>query len=205
MPLCSVTLKLSSLNHKGATEFEHDDNNSLPAGFPKSIASPTAWSGAELTHDRDAERYSIALTDVHISEIEKACNGFKGESIDKLLGVIWPFLRNFRHRQMLICSSPALGLPLQCISQDTFPLPILSAQLKMLAAQLTSGVGFFHIRGLDPQRYSNETNVIIYLGISAYVGSKRGRQDELGNMLRAYLMDAGVSWLMFPLLLHYEF
>jgi len=57
-----------------------------------------------------------------------------------------------------------------------------------LATELTSGVGFFHVRGLDPQRYSNEMNVVLYLGISTYIGGKRGRQDELGNMLRESLV-----------------
>jgi len=55
--------------------------------------------------------------------------------------------------------------------------------LKTLAQQLTDGPGFFTIQGLDTNRYSSRTNVVLYLGISSYVGEKRGRQDELGNML----------------------
>jgi len=53
-----------------------------------------------------------------------------------------------------------------------------------------NGVGFFHIRGLDPNRYSNKTNLVIYLGISTYIGGKLGRQDERGNML-LHLTDLG--------------
>jgi hypothetical protein len=90
---------------------------------------------------------------------------------------------------MLIYSGTELGLSLEYVSQESFPLPTLGNKLKTLAMELTSGVGFFHIRGLDPQRYSNETNVVLYLGISTYIGGKRGRQDELGNMLRASLME----------------
>jgi hypothetical protein len=90
---------------------------------------------------------------------------------------------------MLICSGTDLGLPLECVSQESFPLPTLGNKLKTLATELTSGVGFFHIRGLDPQRYSKETNIVLYLGISTYIGGKRGRQDELGNMLRAPPME----------------
>jgi len=86
---------------------------------------------------------------------------------------------------VLIFLGTELGLPFEDISQVTFPLPTLGDKLKTWAMELTSGVGFFHMRGLDPQKYSNETNIVIYLGISAYVGKKRGRQDELGNMLRA--------------------
>jgi hypothetical protein len=45
------------------------------------------------------------------------------------------------------------------------------------------------MRGLDPKRYSNETNLVLYLGISTYIGGKLGRQDERGNMLRASFME----------------
>jgi hypothetical protein len=90
---------------------------------------------------------------------------------------------------MLICSVTELGLPFEYVSQESFPLPTLGNKLKTLATELTSGVGFFHICGLDPKRYSNETNVVLYLGISTYIGAKRGRQDEFGNMLRASLIE----------------
>lgn len=89
---------------------------------------------------------------------------------------------------MLMVSAPELNLPYDGVSRDNFPLPTLSLKLRSLAAELTNGVGFFHIRGLDPMQYSNETNVIIYLGISSYIAEKRGRQDELGNMLRASVL-----------------
>jgi hypothetical protein len=39
------------------------------------------------------------------------------------------------------------------------------------------------VRGLDPDDFSQEDNVVIFLGISSYIGPKRGRQDEEGNML----------------------
>lgn len=86
-----------------------------------------------------------------------------------------------------------LGLSFEYVSQESFPLPTLGNKLKALAAELTSGVGFFRVRGLDPQRYSNETNVVLYLGISTYIGAKRGRQDEFGNMLRASPMEMDCS------------
>jgi hypothetical protein len=90
---------------------------------------------------------------------------------------------------MLIYSGTDLGLSLEYVSQESFPLPTLGNKLKTWATELTNGIGFFHISGLDPQRYSNEANVVLYLGISTYIGGKRGRQDELGNMLRASPME----------------
>jgi hypothetical protein len=86
--------------------------------------------------------------------------------------------------RMLICCRIGLNLRFEAISQELFPLPTLSSKLKDLAKVLTNGVGFFLIRGLDPKQYSSEINLIMYLGISSYIGDKRGVQDERGNMLR---------------------
>lgn len=144
-----------------ATVAERDRmNNSLPAGFPKTVVSPTAWTGADFENDPSRERYTLTLNQAQIMELEQACHNFEG-----------------------------LNLSLECVSQESFPLPTLGDELKTSATELTSGVGFFRIRGLDPQRYSNETNIVLYLGISSYSG-KRGRQDELGNML-LHLTDLG--------------
>jgi hypothetical protein len=77
-----------------------------------------------------------------------------------------------------------LNLTLDDISQTTFPLPTLRIVMKTLSQELYNGNGFFVLHGLDPQRYSKKANVIIYLGLSTYIGQRRGRQDEYGNMLR---------------------
>ena len=45
------------------------------------------------------------------------------------------------------------------------------------------GRGFVVVRGLKPEDFSQEENVILFLGLSSYIGPKRGRQDEEGNML----------------------
>lgn len=39
------------------------------------------------------------------------------------------------------------------------------------------------IRGLDPDEFTPEENILVFLGISSYIGVQRGRQDEDGNML----------------------
>jgi len=38
------------------------------------------------------------------------------------------------------------------------------------------------LRGLDPNDYSHEDNVILFLGISTYIAERRGKQDAQGNM-----------------------
>ncbi|PMD25538.1 Clavaminate synthase-like protein, partial [Hyaloscypha hepaticicola] len=128
---------------------------SLPAGFPSSIATPAAWSGVDFENGQNQDCYVLTLTEGEVKELELACRNFQG-----------------------------LNLRFEAISQELFPLPTLSSKLKDLAKVLTNCVGFFLIRGLDPKQYSSEVNLIMYLGISSYIGDKRGRQDERGNMLR---------------------
>lgn len=78
------------------------------------------------------------------------------------------------------------------VSPNTFPLPTLGQKLLRLAADIHSGKGFAAIRGLQPDEFSPEDNVLIFLGISSYIGAKRGRQDEDGNMLM-HIRDAKLS------------
>jgi hypothetical protein len=70
-----------------------------------------------------------------------------------------------------------LKRPIGAISQETFPLPYLSPLLRKKALELQSGRGFFVLRGLEPDQYSIEDNIILYTGVSSYIGSIRGRQD----------------------------
>ncbi|KAL2075195.1 hypothetical protein VTL71DRAFT_137 [Oculimacula yallundae] len=135
--------------------------DTLPTGFPNSVISATAWTGADTKDDIAPERYIIPLNNDQIAELEQACSKFQ-----------------------------ALDLPLDGISQETFILPTLGQRLREFAEVLTHGLGFFRIQGLDSSRYSSETNILIYLGISSYIGAKRGRQDEFGNML-LHLVDLG--------------
>lgn len=76
-----------------------------------------------------------------------------------------------------------LGLDGSEVGVRNFPLPGLEGQLRKFAIKLHEGRGFFVLRGLDPKMYSREDNILIFLGISSYIGAKRGRQDDEGRML----------------------
>jgi hypothetical protein len=76
----------------------------------------------------------------------------------------------------------ALNLPFQQVAQSTFPLPHLSKKLRALAEELHNGRGFFTLRGLNPEHYSQEDDRIIFLGLSSYMGEKRGIQDDAGHI-----------------------
>lgn len=83
-----------------------------------------------------------------------------------------------------------MHLDLDKLSKQTFYLPTLGPRLTSLAQQVHQGQGFFLLRGLNPKEYSDLVNAIVYIGLSCYVGERRGRQDEYGNML-LHLTDLG--------------
>jgi len=155
-----------------ATPCSGDQANTLPTGFPKSIVSKTAWTGVDINNDPAPERYTLTLNQHQIAEVEQACRKFQGMRYPSIV------------RTKAETFATELGLALDGVSQDSFSLPTLGDELKTLAKVLTDGIGFLRIRGVDSSRYSSKTNVILYLGISSYIGVKRGRQDEYGNMLR---------------------
>ncbi|KAI0196420.1 TfdA family taurine catabolism dioxygenase TauD [Astrocystis sublimbata] len=97
----------------------------------------------------DSYNWTFHFTPEHLAEINKAVAHFQG-----------------------------LGKPLGAISQETFPLPTLHAELRRLSGELHNGHGFFVLRGLKVDEYTREENVIIYAGVSAHVASQRGRQDH---------------------------
>lgn len=73
-------------------------------------------------------------------------------------------LEKFKEREL---NGPA-------VSADTFPLPTLGPHLRAVAKDLHDGPGFVLLRGLDTEKYSDEDNMIIFLGISSHIGSQRG-------------------------------
>lgn len=90
-----------------------------------------------------------------------------------------------RERRADLTCRAALGYELDGpdISPQTFPLPTLSRTFEALAAELHDGQGFSIISGLNPDLYSAEDNALVFLGLSSYVGSERGMQDNKGRMM----------------------
>ncbi|KAJ7184422.1 hypothetical protein C8R46DRAFT_882914 [Mycena filopes] len=86
----------------------------------------------------------------------------------------------------------SLDQPLGYITRDTFPLPTLSAELRKLAEVLYSGRGFFVLREIPIDKYTRRQLAIVYAGLSAHVGSERGRQDGT-NAVLAHIKDLRVS------------
>ncbi|KAL4975015.1 hypothetical protein BDW66DRAFT_167438 [Aspergillus desertorum] len=133
---------------------------SLAAGnLPRKVPAgwPTQLSGP-LVWDRgdfpDENEYVYYLTDKDKIEISDALETFKG-----------------------------FGLGGHEVSQATFPLPSLGKELIKLRNDVYDGRGFAIVRGLDPDAYTMEDLTVVYLGISSYIGERRGKQDQRGSML----------------------
>jgi hypothetical protein len=57
-------------------------------------------------------------------------------------------------------------------------LPKLGPVLRGLSKELHDGRGFFVLRTIPIDNYSREDNIVIYAGLSSYVGELRGVQDQ---------------------------
>ncbi|KAJ2903844.1 hypothetical protein MKZ38_009227 [Zalerion maritima] len=116
--------------------------------------------------------YTFILSAQDVAEVEKALESFK-----------------------------QLGLDGDEITVSNFSLPTLGTKLQECARSLYDGMGFAVIRGLDSAKYSDEDNLMIYLGISGYIADVRGVQDKKGNML-VHVTDSK-KWSKVPLALRH--
>lgn len=66
---------------------------------------------------------------------------------------------------------------------DMFPLPTLGPELLKIADIVYNSLGFSIIRGLDLGEFDPNDRVIVFLGLSSYVGEERGPQDRHGTMI----------------------
>lgn len=100
------------------------------------------------------DAYIHHLTDEEMADIDKAMVHFKG-----------------------------LGLNGDEVNRERFPLTVLDTYLAQACSEVHTGRGFFVLRGLNPEDYSPEDLTLIFLGVSSYIGVKRGKQDQRGSML----------------------
>ncbi|XDG02677.1 hypothetical protein ABKA04_002292 [Annulohypoxylon sp. FPYF3050] len=69
------------------------------------------------------------------------------------------------------------------VTRERFPLPNLQKHLENCALEVHRGSGLCIIRGLKPENYSIEDNIVIFLALSSYIGDHRGLQNSKGDML----------------------
>lgn len=91
-------------------------------------------------------------------------------------------------------SSQGLDKPLGLVSQETFPLPTLGLVLAGISKEIHSGRGFSVVRGIPVDSYSREEIVIIYAGVSSYVGNLRAVQDGGTGGVLSHIKDLTASY-----------
>jgi len=163
---------LSRLQYKQPYDQDgfNPDANSLPEGFPIALTTNLLWNASGVV---DESQYTYFLTKDEILEIESALAAFKGMQC-----------RLTRHPLFQALNvSPALELDGDLVTQETFPLPTLQHILRILCNEVHNGKGFFVLRGLNPDQYSVEDSMVIFLGIQSYIAEQRARQDDNGNMI----------------------
>jgi len=140
-------------------------------GWPLAMEGPTCWDSTTFARE---ENVILCLTEEEVAEVEAAVEHFNGMCL-----VVSVKLTPMH----LLTLATELGLYGSEVAPATFPLPTLGPKLYELADDIHSGKGFAAIRGLKPENLCPEDSVIVFLGVSSYIGSQRGRQDEDGNML----------------------
>ncbi|GAB1319225.1 TauD/TfdA-like domain-containing protein [Madurella fahalii] len=125
----------------------------VPAGWPTEVNAARAWAGSDFKSEDD---YVIRLSPEDVLEIEAGLAYFKA-----LPGDLGP----------------------DDVSPTTFPLPVLGSRLVQASEIIHDGRGFVVLRGLQPDKYSNFDNILLYLGVTSYIAEKRGMQDFDGRMI----------------------
>ncbi|KAH8804578.1 hypothetical protein F5884DRAFT_418504 [Xylogone sp. PMI_703] len=146
----------------------------LPPGFPAELRGSMAWDG--LMYKDSPGEYIRILSRDDLAGIDTALRHFQG-----------------------------LGLAPGHISPEKFPLPPrLKDLLAGISEEIHEGRGFGVLRGLDPQRFTPEENVIVFAGISSYVGERRATDSSgltlshIRNAMKDRLPDTIVPEMLRP-------
>lgn len=154
----------------------------VPVGWPTQLSGPLAWDRGDFP---DENEYVYYLTEEDKLEISNALKTFKG---------LLPISKSGDQaglpagKQETDGTRVGFGLGGHEVSKETFPLPVLGEKLVNARNDVYKGRGFAIVRGLDPDTYAMEDLTVVYLGITSYVGERRGKQDQRGSMLSMLLL-----------------
>jgi hypothetical protein len=116
-------------------------------GFPACYTGERVWSGSEMALKQ--HEWIVILSEQEQLHILNALRFFQSLNVD-----------------------PGL------MSPKTFPLPKdLSDRLRAISHDCYNGRGFCILRGLRPEIFTEEENVLVFAGVSVYVAPIRGFQD----------------------------
>lgn len=90
--------------------------------------------------------------------------------------------RDIAELDAALAHAKAKGGDLLDVTKEDFPLNLLAAKLREVEEELIDGRGFFLIRGLPVERYSDDDASLIYWGIGMHLG-KPWPQNKHGHLL----------------------
>jgi hypothetical protein len=162
-------METQTLNYYDATLF-HEHASSLAdyepsavcqpvPGFPSQYTGERVWTGSSMATKE--HEWIIVLSDDERDSIIKSLRHFQGLQLDA-----------------------------GALSPETFPLPKdLSNRLKSISHDCYNGRGFAILRGLRPEQFTDEENVLIYGGVSSHVAPVRGFQDVKREQVTCHVLS----------------
>ncbi|KAJ3541802.1 hypothetical protein NM208_g4434 [Fusarium decemcellulare] len=128
-------------------------------GFPSRYKGERVWTGSEIALKED--EWATVLSEQDQKHIVEA-------------------LRHFQ----------SLNLHPECLTAETFPLPQeLHDRLRKISHDVYEGRGFGVLRGLRPEIFTEEENVLVYGGISSHVAPERGFQDVNRELVTCHVIS----------------
>ncbi|MEQ8196256.1 MAG: TauD/TfdA family dioxygenase [Rhodospirillales bacterium] len=85
----------------------------------------------------------------------------------------------------------ARGLDMAQVTREEFPLPVLAPFLGELENEVRTGRGFYVVRGIPTERYTEEEVFMLTWGIGTHVGNKVS-QNAYGDLL-GHVFDHGLD------------
>ncbi|RSH86306.1 uncharacterized protein EHS24_004548 [Apiotrichum porosum] len=129
-------------------EYKKPEHDPLPEGFPEKVVSPTVWDGKVLINEPKKWTYNFTTEDINV--LNAAYDHFVSLKVSN-----------------------------DSISRETFPIPADSGLFKQLQEtdkEIKSGLGFRVLRGLPVDDWERIKQIVIFAGISSYVGGRRIKQ-----------------------------
>ncbi|CAP67932.1 uncharacterized protein PODANS_1_18040 [Podospora anserina S mat+] len=140
--------------------FKRGTGETLP-GFPSQYEGERVWTGSKWLDPNLEKSYIVQIDKDDLLEVENALRHFQG-----------------------------LNVPPGLLSRDTFPLPKgLSHRLRKVSQDCYNGRGFAIVRGISPDRFTDEENVLVFGGISSYIAPTRGFQDVHRELVTCHVLS----------------
>jgi hypothetical protein len=119
----------------------------------KPITTVSAWMGEDMRTTDAMDEWIHVLSAAEIADLDTA-------------------LRGVQQR----------GLEMADVTKDDFPLPVLAPFLAMLEKEVRTGRGFYLLRGIPVEKYTDDEVFLIKWGIGTHLGTKVS-QNAFGELL----------------------